>query len=1079
MPRRDAQEMVSVVITGVVDPSVIHPTLKKGVLQVRISVLHSWLERLKKINLLYREIVIDMTSSEATHYLEGLSDQIIAKMHTCSPEAMAMQRIVGVDVANQRGEEGEKEGFDAYLIDNLGMAVQNASELFLESLNNRFQNVSATREPMANLQIQFERRAINEFQENQHLFLGAFPFLFLLGEGMPEKTSSAFFRHLLQQDSGHFGRNIQFLFLVYSQTTRHEVCRTSRSRIRARPEIIRKFQEVVSDSNFPAALEESRRNPQSDVAKKILSVTLPLIRTATAKIPYSPGESGTLIAELSGLWHFFGTPIWWVTLAPADFNHSSFFKIGKGIHENEDALLSLDCGQRLCFASKNPVACAEFFSRLTHCVFSLLVGLPPEHHTRKSHPRIKARSQGIFGRPFGWYHVIEAQGRGSLHFHSLVFANFSANKLTDLAESFEFRSQLFQFIELTMTTFLIPQVIPPSAPEPDESKWLLCKEGIDDRQSFLSCTEKVARARQLHRHTATCRKGVIGKKQCRMGMPRGMMESTTLHQLKWRRLQNGHRVAVPITPEDRPSFTLSSESPFPPLDDRVLFLETKRPQPQDQHVVAFSPTVSCAIRSNNNVELLGCQTQAVPRLNYIVKYITKNKCQLEQVLPLLQEAKSRVFTSVADDAGNPERNALFILQRTINSMNTLNEISAPMAAQSLLFSRSHESSHAFWWLFPAPALHYVEERIAERNGQETTMTTRSNEENDVKQKDDDVIQEDIQICHPFDGPEEWTIITEGHKNRECPFSPKISMPHSSIILDMLLQNDISSSQENPSSQGTQEVLSCDASSQAYQDDILNVVADFNIERDGVMKVAIPQHIHYAYRGEALSFLCLYTYAALISVVKKLPHKKKVNQEETLDGGEATISEIDDDTVAEEEDTTDMSHAGRKKNGTFCFAEGHPQAKTHHQVLRSKWKIPILSGKFRPRFPTNPSTPASFEQRESFAKFASVLFIPWHIKTCIPPVFGWDALSEWILLATDGRTEMAYLDKHRAMWIQNLAFGKKYKKGDLKLCMDYQNHCTTIWGQGNTSLPAGTQDHGPLGIDSSGIKVDSIGNDNMD
>jgi hypothetical protein len=83
-------------------------------------------------------------------------------------------------------------------------------------------------------------------------------------------------------------------------------------------------------------------------------------------------------------------------------------------------------------------------------------------------------------------------------------------------------------------------------------------------------------------------------------------------------------------------------------------------------------------------------------------------------------------------------------------------------------------------------------------------------------------------------------------------------------------------------------------------------------------VFIPQHIHYAYRGEGLRELNLYEFTALISVVP-IPQNDK-------------------------ESSNNYFGPGRKRNSTFFFQEGHPLVNTHYCRLASKQRTPILAGK---------------------------------------------------------------------------------------------------------------------------------------
>lgn len=83
-------------------------------------------------------------------------------------------------------------------------------------------------------------------------------------------------------------------------------------------------------------------------------------------------------------------------------------------------------------------------------------------------------------------------------------------------------------------------------------------------------------------------------------------------------------------------------------------------------------------------------------------------------------------------------------------------------------------------------------------------------------------------------------------------------------------------------------------------------------QDEVVKTPVPYLLHYRLRGKSLKNINRYEYSALVGIVKK-------------------------------QDSND-SGRGRKRRSTFEFDEGHPLHATHCQVIRLKFKTPILIGK---------------------------------------------------------------------------------------------------------------------------------------
>ena len=150
------------------------------------------------------------------------------------------------------------------------------------------------------------------------------------------------------------------------------------------------------------------------------------------------------------------------------------------------------------------------------------------------------------------------------------------------------------------------------------------------------------------------------------------------------------------------------------------------------------------------------------------------------------------------------------------------------------------------------------------------------------------------------------------------------------------------------------------------------------------EVAVPQVVHYCFRGERLEDYSLHAYAALIDVIKK-PSKT----EETLHSEK------------------NENNRGRPANGTFNFAIGHPLFKTHIQRLRSKPKVPVPRNVPRPP-PAKPSqlTNSWKKQARLFSEYFLTLFKPWNYSTenggTLPGPITWNSLCQFIKELEEGK-----------------------------------------------------------------------------
>ena len=83
-------------------------------------------------------------------------------------------------------------------------------------------------------------------------------------------------------------------------------------------------------------------------------------------------------------------------------------------------------------------------------------------------------------------------------------------------------------------------------------------------------------------------------------------------------------------------------------------------------------------------------------------------------------------------------------------------------------------------------------------------------------------------------------------------------------------------------------------------------------QDEVVKTPVPYLLHYRLRGKDLKNMSRYEYSAIVDTVKK--------------------------------QDSDDTGKGRKRRTIFEFDKAHPLHATHCQVIRLKFKTPILMGK---------------------------------------------------------------------------------------------------------------------------------------
>lgn len=192
---------------------------------------------------------------------------------------------------------------------------------------------------------------------------------------------------------------------------------------------------------------------------------------------------------------------------------------------------------------------------------------------------------------------------------------------------------------------------------------------------------------QIHKHTATCRKGIYGKIHCRLAFDRPLSDETRVVWIDLKMGIDGKEQVVPITdPIPPPSTNIARNAIFKEKDSRWLVYEIKRPNREDGRFSECSQALSNAVASNTSVSLLGSTSQAKPAVMYMVKYVTKDAIELTASLSLIHEAIQTVekYPSVAENSGTTIRTGQHILTRILNNITGSCEVRGSVVVLLLL-----------------------------------------------------------------------------------------------------------------------------------------------------------------------------------------------------------------------------------------------------------------------------------------------------------------------------------------------------------------------------------------------------------
>ena len=269
----------------------------------------------------------------------------------------------------------------------------------------------------------------------------------------------------------------------------------------------------------------------------------------------------------------------------------------------------------------------------------------------------------------------------------------------------------------------------------------------------------------IHQHTETCHKPPNPK--CRMGLPRPTITHTQCVQIVpvSSTAENPEKfVVLPVKElpiEETQESTNLYLNPIPSRDGRTLIWEQKRPQillpiaTQDKRnqvagvdylelpgelkkeydllplnirqrvnrvmekrnslVVEYNKIASALLGCNSNASFLGSELQANLALCYILVYMVKPSAPLLKSVALILNARQEIEKqpSVAKDSGTPKRTAMHLLNKMVNNIRGLKEISAQTAAACVLGMPAETCTHEFHLAFVDAALKYLDELHAD------------------------------------------------------------------------------------------------------------------------------------------------------------------------------------------------------------------------------------------------------------------------------------------------------------------------------------------------------------------------------
>lgn len=169
----------------------------------------------------------------------------------------------------------------------------------------------------------------------------------------------------------------------------------------------------------------------------------------------------------------------------------------------------------------------------------------------------KPADTGILGDVSNYFGVVESNGRGMLHLHTLVWlrGNLGFSQLRDrILMDQDFAGRMIRFLESIIVHSLHK---PDSSPNETASRAAPSPTTSEPDSEFVEKlfldSNAVARTRQLHskRHSATCfkyRRRGSASSSCRFGMPRDLLDASKIDKYGIVYLARNHAWVNPWNP---------------------------------------------------------------------------------------------------------------------------------------------------------------------------------------------------------------------------------------------------------------------------------------------------------------------------------------------------------------------------------------------------------------------------------------------------------------------------------------------------------------------------------------------------
>ena len=497
------------------------------------------------------------------------------------------------------------------------------------------------------------------YEEPNHL-LGSFPVLFPYGMGgfeVNRKKPVSYEAHIkwaLQYEDKRFRKDLHFVFQVFGVLQKRQVCRSASLQIQRSLFVKNQaaIQAVTPADLLKASAEEGRKAPYSNPGVRALRQHVSAVRV---QVQGTDESRRGIRSEIWSTTLMLNPPSLWLTINPSDTN-DPIAQIMAGAEINMDDFEKMagpDSNTRSTTIAADPFVAAKFFHFIVNAVLEELFGI-------KSGPRGLTRREGILGEVSAYVGAVEAQGRGTLHLHMVLWLTGAPTSamMKEALKSSKFRDKVRTYIDANIRADIGGASTAEVAAMP-RAKAVGYSRPVDPRkpnykQARDAADKELAKALQLHTCSkSNCLKLVKDRLLC-----------------KW-----------------RAPFELSSRSWIDEGGDWG-------PKRLAAYLNNWCPPILQCLRSNHDIKLItnGAETKDITW--YITCYTAKKQQASSNTSALL--AKRLAFHR-KQEARNADITSLNkkLIQRCANTLSREQEFSAPEVISYLMGWGDRYISHHF------------------------------------------------------------------------------------------------------------------------------------------------------------------------------------------------------------------------------------------------------------------------------------------------------------------------------------------------------------------------------------------------